>query len=161
MRTLLVVVLAVAASSCAGFRALDRGEWRLVYVDSARRDAEAPREVVTRDAYEEEVAAGTRRGWEAPAGYSYPALHELERLELKVGEVAALRVDESTEADVLVDGNTVQAWWGPVEKKDTWQGDIDVTVRESMLYLKGLRAGPAAVRLVRGPQTKDVPVTVK
>ena len=78
-----------------------------------------------------------------------------------MGEVQGYRVDETSEAEVLVDGSGVELFWGPMEKKDTWKGDIDVTVRESMLYLKGTKAGPAKLKLVRGPDVREIPVTVK
>lgn len=161
MRSLLWAVLALGGSGCAGFKAVERGEWRLVYVDSARRDAEAPREVLTRDAYEVEVTEGTRRGWEPSPGFVFPLLHEVDKVGLKVGEVAGFRVDETTEADLLVDGSGVEIYWGPVEKRDGWKGDSDVTIRESMLYVKGTRPGGAVLRLIRGPLTKDLPVAVK
>ena len=160
MRWLLPVVL-MLGSGCAGFRSIDRGEWKLVYVDSAKRDANAPREVVTRDAYETEVTEGTRRGWEPTPGFTFPLLHEVEKIGLGVGEVMGFRVDEATSAELFVDGSGVQLYWGPVEKKDGWKVDTDVTVQESMLYVKGTRAGAAVLRLIRGPITKDVPVTVK
>ena len=158
MRWLLPAVLML---SCAGFRSVDRGDWRLVYVDVARRDAEAPREVVTRDAYEVEVTEGTRRGWEPSPGFVFPLLHEVDKIGMKVGEVVGFRVDETSEASLFVDGNNLQLYWGPLEKHDGWKGDSDVTMRESMLFVKGLRAGPAMLRLVRGASSKDVPVTVK
>lgn len=161
MRWLLPAVLMLGGSGCAGFKSIDRGEWRLVYVDSAKRDANATREVVTRDAYENEVTAGTRRGWEPTPGFTFPLLHEVEKIGLQVGEVMGFRVDEATSAELFVDGSGVQLYWGPVEKKDGWKVDTDITVQESMLYVKGTKAGAAVLRLIRGPTTKDVPVTVK
>ncbi|MDP1823291.1 MAG: hypothetical protein Q8L48_08620 [Archangium sp.] len=154
-------LLMLGGFSCAGFKSVERGEWRLVYVDSAKRDADAPREVVTRDAYETEVTEGTRRGWEPTPGFVFPLLHEVDKVGLKVGEVMGFRVDEASEATLFVDGGGVDLYWGPVEKRDGWKVDTDVTVRESMLYVKGTRAGAAVLRLIRGPTTKDVPVTVK
>ncbi len=158
---LLAAALMLAGSGCAGFKAVERGDWRLVYVDSARRDAEAPREVVTRDAYETEVSEGTRRGWEPPPGFVFPLLHEVETIGLKVGEVQGFRVDEGTEAELFVDGSILSLYWGPVEKRDGWKGDSDVTVKESTLFVKASQAGTAVLRLIRGSRTKDVPVAVK
>lgn len=161
MRWLLPAVVMLVGSGCAGFKSVERGEWRLVYVDSAKRDAEAPREVVTRDAYETEVTEGTRRGWEPPPGYVFPLLHEVDKVGLKVGEVQGFRVDEATDAELFLDGGGLSLYWGPVEKRDGWQGDTDVTLKESMLFVKATGAGSAVLRLVRGPKTKDVPVAVK
>ena len=43
MRIFLLLGTVLLCSSCAGFKAIDRGDWRLVWADSAKRDAEAPR----------------------------------------------------------------------------------------------------------------------
>ena len=161
MRWLLLAVTMLGGFSCAGFKSVERGDWRLVYVDTAKRDAEAAREVVTRDAYEAEVTEGTRRGWEPSPGYVFPLLHEVEKIGLRVGEIVGFRVDENREAELLVDGSGVELYWGPLEKKDGWKGDSDVTVRESTLFVKGTRAGASVLRLIRGSATKDVPVAVK
>ena len=161
MRWLLLTLLTMGATGCAGFKAVDRGQWKLVYVDSAKRDAEAPREVVTRETYDAEVAEGVRRGYEPPIGFGFPLLQEADGIGMKVGEVQGFRVDEKTEAELFVDGGGVELFWGNVEKKDGWNVDTDVTVKESMLFLKATKAGAATLRLVNGPSTKDVPVTVK
>ncbi|MFT3713129.1 MAG: hypothetical protein QM817_36200 [Archangium sp.] len=160
MRILLGTLL-LLCSSCAGFKAVDRGDWRLVWADSAKRDAEAPREVVTRDKYEEEVTAGNRRAWEPPPGFQFPLLHETDTIGMTVGEVQGYRIDEASSAELFVDGAGLELYLGQTEKKDTWKGDIDVTVRESMLYVKATKPGKATLRLMRGPNQKDVPVTVK
>jgi hypothetical protein len=161
MRLVLLAVTGVMLSGCAGFKAVERGEWKLVWVDPARRDAEAPRDVVTRDRYEAEVAEGNRRGWQAPAGFVFPLLHEVDAIGLQVGEVQGFRVDEATEAELFVDGAGVALFWGGVEKRDGWKVDTDVTVRESSLFVKGVKAGKATLRLVRGPQQREVTVTVQ
>jgi hypothetical protein len=160
MRTVLGL-LVLLSSGCAGFKAVDRGDWRLVWADSARRDAEAAREIITREKYEEEVTAGNRRAWEPPPGFQFPLLHETDSIGMTVGEVQGYRIDEASSAELFVDGAGLDLFLGQVEKKDTWKGDIDVTVRESMLFVKATRAGKATLRLMRGPTQKDVPVTVK
>jgi hypothetical protein len=80
---------------------------------------------------------------------------------LVVGEVQGYRVDEATSAELFLDGAGVELFWGPTEKRDGWKGDTDVTVRESMLFVKGTREGKAVLRLVRGPTTRDVPIAIK
>lgn len=161
MRWLLWAAVLCGASGCAGFKAVERGEWKLVYADAARREADAPREVIDRDAYEAEVTEGNRRGWEPQAGFAFPQLQDTDTVGLKVGEVAGFRIDEATEAELSVDGNAVEVYWGRVEKRDGWNVDTDVTVKESALYVKGAREGTATLRLVRGPASKDVKVSVK
>lgn len=156
-----VVLVLLGVSSCAGFRAVERGEWVLVFVDPAKRGGDAPREVVSRDAYEREVTAGVGRMWEPPPGYVFPLLHETDAVGLKVGEVAGFRVDEATAAELLLDGAGLDVFWGPMKKRDEWREGNDVTVRESPLYVRATKAGKATLRLVRGTETKDVPVTVK
>jgi hypothetical protein len=161
MRWALLTTLILASTGCAGFKAVDRGQWRLVYVDSAQRGAEAPLEVITRESYDAEVAEGIRRAWDKPPGFVFPLLHEVEAIGLKVGEVEAFRVDEATEAELFVDGSGLELYWGNVEKKDGWNVDTDVTVKESMLFLKAKKAGTSKLRLVRGPAATEVPVTAK
>jgi hypothetical protein len=163
MRTLCFVtaVVLAAGSGCAGFKAVERGDWRLVWSDSANRGPEAAREVISRDTYEAEVAGGTRRQWEPPPGFAFPLLHETEKIGLQVGEVQGYRVDEQSAAEVYVDGAGLELYWGPMEKKDQWKGDIDVTVRESMLFVKATREGAAKLKVVRGPDAKEIHVTIK
>ncbi len=162
MRWLVVTLgMALGSFSCAGFHEVERGDWKLVYVDAAKRDIEAPREVVTHDTYEAEVAGGLRRGFEAPPGFVFPLLHQTEAIGLRVGEVQGFRVDEANATELFLEGNNVELFWGQLEKKDEWKVDTDVTVRESALYMKAKRAGPAMLRVVRGAVTKDIPVTVK
>ena len=159
--TSVTLAAALPLLSCAGFHQVERGEWKLVYVDGAQRGAEAAREVITREQYETEVAGGEGRGFVPPAGFEFPWLHETETIGMTVNEVQGFRVDEKSSADLFVDGSVLELYWGPLEKHDSWQGDIDVTVRESALYLKAKKQGVATLRLVRGNVTRDIPVTVK
>lgn len=162
MRWLCVTLgVALGSLSCAGFHEVERGDWKLVYEDSAKRDIAAPREVVTRDTYEAEVSGGTRRGFEPPPGFVFPLLHETEAIGMTTGEVQAFRVNEANATELFLDGSTVELYWGQLEKRDEWKVDTDVTVRESALYVKAKKPGPAVLRLVRGSVTKDIPVTVK
>lgn len=161
MRTLLVVVLASSLLGCGGFKAVSRGEWRLVYADPQRRDADSRLTVITREANDVEVTEGRKRLWSPPPGYQAAALHETEAIELKVGAIEGFIVDERDEAQVLADGDAVALFWGEQEKRDTWDGDHDLTIRQSTLYVEARRPGKATLRLVRGGQPHDVPVTVK
>ena len=157
----LLFALAVLSTSCAGFKAVERGEYRRVFAaDVTNRTPDAPQDVITRNAYEEEVAAGTRRGWEAPPGYVAPLLSESPKIGLKVGDVVELRVDESTPVDLSVDGNAVDVYWNPEVKRDAWKDGNDVTVHESTLWLRGKKPGAATLRWTQGQKSTDVPVTV-
>lgn len=162
MRAQLLVVLAgLSVSGCAGFKAVERGDWRLVYADGAQRGPDSKRDVITHDDSEKEITGGNRRTWEAPPGYQFPKLQETDAIGLKIGEVAGFVIDEATDAELFADGTAVNLFWGPLEKRDGWKGDTDVTVRESTLYVQGKSAGTAVLRVVRGQNSKDVPVTVK
>ncbi len=59
------------------------------------------------------------------------------------------------------DGDAVTLYWGEQVKRDVWVEDHDETVRESVLYVEGRSAGRATLRLARGQDQHDVPVTVK
>lgn len=159
MRIQLLVLLTL--SGCAGFKTVERGDWRLVYADPAQRGAESKREVITRDDSEKEIAQGNRRTWEAPAGYAFPKLQQTDTVGLEVGEVVGFVIDEQSDAQLYADGDAVKLFWGPLEKKDGWKGDIDVTTRESTLYVVGKRQGQATLRVVNGSSQKDIPVNVK
>lgn len=158
---LVLLAAAVVVSSCAGFKPIDRAEYRRVFVaDVTKRSPDAPQEIITRDAYEEEVAAGVRRGWEPPTGYVAPLLHETPTIGMKVGDVVELRVDEASPAELLLEGGVVEAYWNPTVKRDEWKDGNDVTVRESTLWLRGKKPGKGTLRYTRGNDSKDVPITV-
>lgn len=160
MRRLLVVLGLGLLSGCAGFKAVDRGDWFRVYADPAQRGPEATQAVISRDAYEEEVAGGTRRTWEPPPGYAAPFLHETPAIGVKVGMVAEFRVEEEQGATLLLDGGGVRLFWTESKKRDEWKAGADVTRVESTVFVLGTTPGKATLRLVSGNTTKDVPVTV-
>jgi hypothetical protein len=161
LRSLLLALSVVVASSCAGFRPVERGEYRRVYAeDATRRTPDAPQEFISRDDYEAEVADGLRRAWEPPMGYAVPLLHETPALSVAVGQVVEVRVDEAREPDLLLEGGVVEAFWNPPAKRDEWRDGQDVTLHESTLWLRGRKAGRGTLRLVRGRETLDVPITV-
>jgi hypothetical protein len=162
MRVRIVFLLAaVFVSSCAGFRPVDRGEYRRVFAaDVTVRTPDAPQEIITREDYEAEVANGVRRGWEPPPGYVAPWLHETPKVGMRVGDVVELRVDEAGPVELFLEGNVAEAYWGPTRKRDAWNDGQDVTVRESTLFLRGKKPGSGALRYTRGHETRDVPIHV-
>ncbi len=160
MRRLLILPGLLLLSGCAGFKAVDRGDWFRVYADPALRGPEASQEIITRDAYEEEVAGGTRRTWEAPPGYAAPFLHETPAIGVKVGMVAEFRVEEEQGANLLLEGGFCRLYWTEPRKRDEWKSGSDVTRVESTVFVLGTKPGKGTLRLVSGNTTKDIPVTV-
>jgi len=161
MRAFILVLVSSSLLGCGGFHAVSRGEWRLVYANPEKRDADSKLAVITREAFDIEVTEGHKRVWNPTPGYKAAALHQLTSLELKVGEIQGVIVDEKDEAQVLADGDAVTLFWSELEKRDAWDGDHDVTIKQSTLFIEAKRAGKATVRIVRGSDTHDVPVTVK
>jgi hypothetical protein len=160
-RPRLVFFLTAVVSSCAGFKPIERGEYRRVFAaDVTKRTSDAPQEIITREAYEAEVADGVRRGWEPPVGFTAPFLHETPAIGLKVGDIVELIVDESSEPELLLEGSVVEAYWNRTVKRDAWKDGTDVTVRESTLWLRGKKPGRGTLRYTRGNESKDVPITV-
>ena len=161
MRALLLVVLASSLLGCGGFKAVSRGDWRLVYDDPQHREAGSKLTIITRDANDLEVTEGRKRLWSPPPGYQTPALHQTKVIELQVGAIEGFIVDESHDTQVLVDGDAVNLFWGEFEKRDAWDGDHDVTIRQSTLYVEAKRPGKATLRVVHDGENHDVPVVVK
>lgn len=161
MRALFLTVLASSLLGCGGFKAVSRGEWRLVYEDPSRRDAGSKLAVITREANDIEVTEGRKRLWSPPPGYQSAPLHKTTSIELKVGDIEGFIVDESSETEVLADGDAVTLFWGELEKRDAWDGDHDITIRQSTLYVEAKRPGKATLRVVHDGENHDVPVVVK
>lgn len=159
-RRLTVVVSLVALSGCAGFKAVDRGDWFRVYADPASRGPTAKQELISRDKYEEEVAAGNRRSYEPLPGWVAPYLAQTDSVTVAVGEVVEYRIDEAKPADVQVNGAAAEIYLTDARKKDAWKDGSDVTLVESSLFIRGVRAGKATLRLSTHDVTKDIPVTV-
>lgn len=160
MRRLVLGVLLL--SGCSSWRAVERGEWRRVYAsDESRRTPEARQDVITRDAYEEEVVAGVRRAWESGPGVEPPFLHQTDVIGLRVGEVMEFRIEEGEPVELLLGGVGVEVFWSPTRSKDEWKVDEGVTKKQSLLLVRGAKPGKATLRLTNADGTKDVPVTVK
>ncbi len=162
MRTLMGVCLwAVVGSSCAGFTAVERGDWRRVYLTAdGAHGPDSPQEIITADQELKEREESVNRAWNPPPGFKAPSLADSGPVSLKVGEVATFVVEEPSEVQVLVQGAAVRAFWNPTQKKDGWKDGADVTRRESTLFLVGRKEGAAAVRVVTGDEPWTVPVTV-
>lgn len=147
-------------AACAGFRSVDRAEWVRVYADPADRAATAKQELIARDRYEAELAAGTHRAYQPLLGWQAPFLHQTDAIKVAVGDVAEFLVDESKGAEVQLNGSGAELFLTSVHKRDDWKDGTDVTHVESSLFLRGTRAGTGTLRLVTPGATKDIPVTV-
>jgi len=156
----MVLLAVLCGASCAGFHAVERGEWQRVWVDPGQRAPESRQQVISRDQYETEVTAGTPRGWEAPPGWRAPALEETETIGVASHGVAEFTVDEQVPVEVQAQGSAVSVYWSQMKKRDEWKDGNDVTVKESHLWLLGLEPGKAVLRFSRGNTTRDIPVTV-
>lgn len=152
-----------ALTSCAGFKAVDRGEWRRVYTKDAAtvKSLDAPQEIITREAYEEELSRDVRRTWSPSPGWSPPWLLDTDEIGLTVGEVMEFRIDEKKPVELQVKGDGATLYWGQRLKRDEWKDGTDLVRRESTLFLLGKSAGKLTLRLVTDETTKDIPVTVR
>src|SRR5689334_3993417 len=100
MRRLPVVAL-LGLCSCAGFKAIDRGDWVIVWTDESvqtqmvngtpieivKPAQGAKQEVISMDRYESEIAEGRRRKASAALGQVPKLITDIhEPIELMVGE---------------------------------------------------------------------------
>jgi hypothetical protein len=179
MKRLLLPLCFALASSCAGFRALDRGEWVMVWTDESvskevvngtpievtKPAPGARKEIIPQERYDSEVAEGKRRGASAPLGEVPKAITQISGpVELMVGEVRELIVDERTEAQVLLAGDCVRPYW--TRRKDVagWKGDQPDDHKESSLFLLADDPGSAKVKVVypgKDPVIVEVQVHAK
>ncbi len=156
---LLVVLLA----GCAGFKPVDRGEWRRVYTKDAAtvKSLDAPQEIITREAYEEELSRDVRRTWSPSPGWSPGWLLDTDEIGLAVGEVMEFRIDEKKPVELQASGNAAVLYWGQRLKRDEWKDGSDLVKRESSLFVQGKEKGKMTLRLITDEATKDIPVTVR
>src|SRR5689334_4571830 len=105
----------VALCSCGGFRALDRGDWVLVWSDEAvqtqmvngtpiemvKPAPGARKEIIPQERYDSEVAEGKRRKASAALGDAPKLVTEIkEPIALMIGEVREIRIEERQDATV-------------------------------------------------------------
>lgn len=153
----------VVLASCAGFKPVDRGEWRRVYTKDAAtvKSLDAPQEIITREAYEEELSRDVRRTWSPSPGWSPAWLLDTDEIGLTVGEVMEFRIDEKKPVELQASGNVARLFWGQRLKRDEWKDGTDLVMRESTLFIQGTEKGKMMLRLVTDETTKDIPVTVR
>lgn len=157
-RGLGAVLVAVLCSGCAGFSALERGEWRRVSSAKAA-DSRGPHEIITRERYEEE-----QRTDAVPSPLVAPVLNDSQALTLAVGEVLELTVtEEEGLIELFAQGSAVSWFWGPQVKRDEWVEGQDVVHHQSTLFVVGRSVGKSTLRLLVGGEngrSRDLPVTV-
>jgi hypothetical protein len=159
----LVPLAVVVFASCAGFKPVDRGDWRRVYTKDAAtvKSLDAPQEIITREAYEEELSRDVRRTWSPSPGWSPPWLLDTDEIGVTVGEVMEFRIDEKKPVELQVKGDGAQFYWGQRLKRDEWKDGTDLVRRESTLFVQGTKPGKLTLKLISDEATKEIPVTVR
>jgi len=147
----------------AGFSNLERGDWRRVHSQKAA-DSFRPEELITRERFDDEVAAGEHRDVIVTPEAVFPVLNELQELTLSVGEVRELRVSEAEgEIELQVKGRGVDWYWNPAVKRDEWVDGEGLVHHQSALFAVGRSAGKSSLRLLVGGENgrvRDLSVTV-
>jgi hypothetical protein len=90
-----------------------------------------------------------------------PLLEQTDAIGVEQGEVLELQVDESATVELALQGGAARVCWNPMRKVDGWRDGVDVTARESRLFVLGLQPGVATLKVTRGGATREVPITVK
>jgi hypothetical protein len=155
-------VALLALCSCAGFKALDRGDWVLVWTDESvqtqmvngtpieivKPTPGAKQEVISLDRYESEIAEGRRRKASAALGQVPKLVTDIrEPIALMLGEVREIRIDEPQEVEVFVSGSAVKPYWTKRKEVAEWKGDQPNDRKESSLFLIADDAGSARVKV--------------
>ena len=174
-----LLLLALMLSGCAGFRALDRGEWVLVWTDESvqtemvngtpievtKPAPGAKQTIIPLERYESEVAEGKRRSATAPLGQVPKHLNSVASpVELMVGEVRELIVDEPQEVQLQLQGDCVRPFWTKRKEVADWKGDQPADRKESSLFLIADDPGTAKVKIISGskePQVVEIQVHAK
>lgn len=163
MRSGLGAVLLGVVGCAAGFTNLERGDWRLVYSQKAI-DSHGGQELITRERFEDEVAAGEHRDVVAPPEAAYPVINELQEITLAVGELREFRVSEAEGLiELQAKGPAVDWFWNPAVKRDEWVDGEGVVHHQSTLFALARSAGKSTLRLLVGGENgriRDLPVTV-
>jgi hypothetical protein len=164
MRRLVIGFFALAlGSSCAGFKLLDRADWVLVWsdevvqqqmvngtaVDVVKPAPGAKQEVIPLERYESERTEGKRRTASAAVTSTPKLVTEITSpMELMIGEVREVRVEEPTEdVQVFVSGSAVRSYWTKVHEVSGWKGDQPKDTKESSVFLLADDAGGAKLKV--------------
>lgn len=162
MRRLTVGAL-LALCSCAGFRALDRADWVLVWSDETvqtlmvngtpievvKPTPGARQEIISRDRYDAEIVEGKRRKASAALGQVPKLVTEIKGpIELMLGEVRELRIDEpKQDAVVFVSGSAVRPYWTKPNEVAEYKEGKELDRHESSLFLVADDAGSSKVKV--------------
>jgi hypothetical protein len=163
MRRLTVGAL-LALCSCAGFKALDRSEWVLVWSDETvqtqmvngtpieivKPTPGAKQEIIPKERYDSEIAEGKRRSVSAKLGQVPKRVTDIkEPIELMVGEVRELLIDEpkKDEVQVAVAGSAVRPYWTTSKTLEDYKDGQEVVRNQSSLFLLADDSGSAKVKV--------------
>ena len=137
----LIASLSLASMSCAGFKAVERGDFKHVFADpKGTMKPTDKQDVITTEAWEVEVSNSVQRQYVPAPGYKAPVLQETPEVSVAVGEIFEFRVDEKDPVELFIDGN-LELWWNNRRKTDGWKDGIDVTRAESLLMVRGKKPG--------------------
>lgn len=154
----------MALCSCAGFRAMDRGEWVLVWSDETvqtqmvngtpieivKPTPGAKQEVIPIERYDAEIAEGKRRKASAALGVVPKQVTEIrEPMELMLGEVRELIIDEPKpdEVQVSVAGSAVRPYWTKAKELSDYRDGQEINKHQSSLFLLADDSGTAKVKV--------------
>lgn len=162
MRGLTVGAL-LALCGCAGFKALDRSEWVLVWSDETvqtqivngtpieivKPTSGAKQEIIPKERYDSEVAEGKRRSVAAKLGQVAKKAGDIkEPIALMVGEVREILIDEpKKDAAVFVAGSAVRPYWTVPKTLEDYKEGKEINTVQSSLYLLADDGGNAKVKV--------------
>jgi hypothetical protein len=149
-------------TGCGGFRPVKRGDWQHIWVAEFEHHTQAsPQEVITRDAYEAEVASSVRRAWDPPIGWVAPRLDEDTTVELATGKILEFTLDEAEPVRLEQQGDAATVYWNPPMEFEEWKDGRERVQRFSQVLVKGRRSGQAVVKVFRGARIVEVTIVVK